>query len=179
MEQVKVKKVFPAPGGGFAVLLGNEKKTFPMYVGDSEGTALRREIAEQAAARPLTHDLIGLLISGFDLEIKSILISNLVENTFFATLVLEQRIVGNDGEWTGRRNEVRIDARPSDCLVLAMKMNKEILVADTVFQRVGCIDGLFGAMIDETSTGGTAPFELEDDVDFDLDMGDFEGDPEH
>ncbi|MEM7236002.1 MAG: bifunctional nuclease domain-containing protein, partial [Planctomycetota bacterium] len=40
------------------------------------------------------------------------------------------------GDWVGRRNEVRIDARPSDCLVLALKNNLNVYVAEEVFSQV-------------------------------------------
>jgi uncharacterized protein len=80
-------------------------------------------------------------MSGFAIEIRKIIISSIVDNTFYATLVLEQKVVGDQGEWTGKRSEVRIDARPSDCLVLALKEKRDIFVEDEVFQSVTNIDG--------------------------------------
>ena len=52
------------------------------------------------------------------------------------TLVLEQQVKGDDGKLTGERNEVRIDARPSDCFVIALKNNADIHVTREVFDQV-------------------------------------------
>lgn len=178
MELVKIKKVIEAHGGGYAVLLGNEKKVFPIFVGGHEGMAMIREIQQQSTPRPLTHDLLGLVLRGFDLEIKKIVISGLVDNTFYATLVIQQRIVGQDGEWTGKRNEVRIDARPSDCVVLALKESCEIWVEESVFSSVTDVNELFAAGEKQKLSGPSSLLELDEDIDFDFDLGDMDGDRE-
>ncbi len=67
---------------------------------------------------------------------KQIVISDIVDNTFCATLVLEQKCVDSNNEWTGKRNEVRIDARPSDCLVIALKEKKDIYATQAVLDKV-------------------------------------------
>lgn len=141
MEKVQIKKVIGPTDHGVAVLLGNEKKTFVIFIGLNEGAAIIRELRSERAQRPLTHDLLGYVLSGFSIEIKRIVISSIVDNTFYATLVLEQKVLGESGEWTGKRSEVRIDARPSDCLVLALKEKKDIFVEADVFQAVTNIDG--------------------------------------
>ena len=141
MEKVQIKKVIGPTDHGVAVLLGNEKKTFVIFIGLNEGAAIIRELRNERAQRPLTHDLLDFVLSGFSIEIKKIIVSSIVDNTFYATLILEQKILGQNGEWTGKRNEVRIDARPSDCLVLALKEKRDILVEDEVFQAVTNIEG--------------------------------------
>jgi hypothetical protein len=135
LEKVKIRRIIGPTPSGAAVLLGNEKKTFVVFVGFYEAAALIREINGDSPARPLTHELIQNVFLGFDVEVKRVVISSIIENTFCATLVLQQRVV--DGtEWTGKRNEVRIDARPSDCLVLALKNNVDIFVTEEVFEQV-------------------------------------------
>ena len=59
-----------------------------------------------------------------------------------ATLILEQTGSEKGGQWVGRRNEVRIDARPSDCLVLALKNRAEIQVTREVFEEVQDVSSL-------------------------------------
>jgi len=171
MEKVVIKKVIGKANQGFAVLLGNEKKTFVIFVGANEGAALLRELREEGAPRPMTHDLLAFVLHGFDIEIKRVIVSNLVNNTFFATLILEQRIVGENGEWTGKRNEVRIDSRPSDCLVLALKEKIEIWVDDEVFAKVSNVDDPSPGSGGNPSSEETKPFDLDDDPDFDLGPG--------
>jgi len=136
LNKIRIKKVLGPINAGTAVLLGNDDKTFVMFIGTFEGAALLRELNEETPPRPMTHDLLSYVLSGFDLRIKQIVISDIVENTFCATLVLEQQCRGEDGEWNGKRNEVRIDARPSDCLVLALKEKCDIFATDSVLEQV-------------------------------------------
>ncbi len=136
LHKVEIKKVIGPTSAGAAILLGNDAKTFVVFIGYHEAAALVRELRGEAASRPLTHDLIQSIFLGFDLMIKRIVISHIVDNAFCATLILEQRVSEKNGDWAGRRNEVRIDARPSDCLVLALKNKAEIFVTDEVFQQV-------------------------------------------
>jgi hypothetical protein len=68
--------------------------------------------------------------------VKKIVISDIVNNTFCATLVLEQKIREGNEEFAGKRNEVHIDARPSDCLILALKEKVDIFCTTRVFEKV-------------------------------------------
>jgi len=136
LEKVKIKRIIGPTPSGAAVLLGNEKKTFVVFVGFYEAAAILREINHEVPARPLTHELIQNVFLGFDLEVKQVIISTILENTFCATLILQQKVDSGKEEWAGRRNEVRIDARPSDCFVIALKNKAEILVTPEVFEQV-------------------------------------------
>jgi len=138
LHTVQIKRIIGPTPNGAAVLLGNDQKTFVIFVGFYEAAALIREINHETPARPLTHELIQNICLGFDIYVKQIIVSEILDSTFCATLVLEQRVAPDSegGEWNGRRNEVRIDARPSDCLVLALKNRVDILVTDEVFQSV-------------------------------------------
>src|SRR6185295_1336130 len=75
-------------------------------------------------------------LDGFNIQVKKIVISDIVNNTFCATLVLEQKVTPENEEWVGKRNEVHIDARPSDCLILALKEKKDIYCTPRVFEKV-------------------------------------------
>lgn len=136
LVKVEIKRVIGPTQAGSAVLLGNDEKTFVIFIGLPETAAIMRELKEERAERPQTHDLVQSIFLGFDLGIKQVIVSKIVDNAFCATLILEQKITDSNGEWVGRRNEVRIDARPSDCLVLALKNRSEILVTDEVFNQV-------------------------------------------
>lgn len=136
LHKVTIKKVLGPINAGTAVLLGNEQKTFVMFIGTYEGAAILRELNNETPPRPMTHDLLSYVLSGFDVKVKQIVISDIVDNTFCATLVLEQRCVGAGAEWNGKRNEVRIDARPSDCLVLALKEKCDIFATTSVLEKV-------------------------------------------
>ncbi len=136
LHKIRIKKVLGPTQTGTAVLLGNEKKTFVMFIGLYEGAAIIRELNGETPQRPLTHELLCYILEGFDIEVKKIIISDIVNNTFCATLVLEQKVTEKNAEWTGKRNEVHIDARPSDCLIIALKSKKEIFCTSKVFEKV-------------------------------------------
>lgn len=136
LEKVTIRRIIGPTPQGAAVLVGNDKKTFAVFVGPYEAAAMVREINHEKLPRPLTHELVQSVFLGFEIGVKQVIVSDLADQTYFATLVLEQRIKGEDGAPTGQRNEVRIDARPSDCFVLALKNNADIFVTRDVFDQV-------------------------------------------
>ena len=136
LQKVKIKRIIGPTPSGAAVLLGNEQKTFVVFVGFYEAAALIREINNEVPARPLTHELIQNVFLGFDVTVKQVIISTIIENTFCATLILQQGVSNGNGEAVTARNEVRIDARPSDCFVLALKNNVDLFVTQEVFDEV-------------------------------------------
>jgi bifunctional DNase/RNase len=146
LEKVTIKRIIGPTPSGAAILLGNEKKTFVVFVGFYEAAALLREINHEKPARPMTHELIQNVFLGFDLKVKQVIVSSIVDNTFCATLIMEQQVTDGDGEWVGKRNEVRIDARPSDCLVLALKNAVDIFVTREVFEQVQDVSHMADAM---------------------------------
>ncbi|MGA1202476.1 MAG: bifunctional nuclease family protein [Planctomycetota bacterium] len=136
LVEVEIQKLIGPTAHGAAVLLGNEEKSFVVFIGPFEAEAIRRELTGTRAERPLTHDLVHSILIGFDLEVRRVVITQIVENAFCATLVLDQKVTEQNHAWVGRRNEVRIDARPSDCLVLALKNRVDIHVTRDVFDQV-------------------------------------------
>jgi uncharacterized protein len=136
LTEIRIKRVIGPTNTGYAILLGDEDKTFVMFIGIYEGTAIIRELNHEEPLRPLTHELMGSIFEGFELKIKHIVLADIVDNTFRATLVMEQKCADESGEWTGRRNEVHIDARPSDCLVLSLKQKAQIFVTKAVLDKV-------------------------------------------
>ena len=137
LEKVKIKRIIGPTPSGAAVLLGNDVKTFVVFVGFFEAAALIREVNHEVPARPLTHELLQNVFIGFEVCVKKVIISAIIENTFCATLILEQG-VADDGnaDFTPNRNEVRIDARPSDCFVLALKNKVDLYVTREVLDQV-------------------------------------------
>ena len=173
LSRVRLRNVIGPTSGGTAVILGNEEKNFVMYVGVYEGGAILREINNEEPARPLTHELIAFLLAGFGIEVKRIIISGIVDNTFCATLVLEQKMLDGDGEETGTRREVRIDARPSDCIVIALKTKSDIYVTREVMDKVKDISEEISALQQKENKPDPTGFQL-GDLGLDLDLGERE-----
>jgi uncharacterized protein len=125
---VTIKGVVPTLNS-CAVFLGNEAKTFVIYVDQSVGNAIQMTLDGVRKERPLTHDLIGSILVGLGTKLERVVINDAREQTFFARVLLKME------------NElgtkiVEIDARPSDSIVLALQQRRPIYVARGVFEAV-------------------------------------------
>ena len=127
-SEVTVKGVMPT-SNGCAIFLGNNDKTFVIYVDPAIGNAINMTINQVKKERPLTHDLIGLILKGLEASIERILINDVDEGTFFARIIL--RIENELG-----KKIIELDARPSDSIVLALQMKKPIFVTNKVLENV-------------------------------------------
>ncbi len=95
----------------------------PIWVGIFEANAIAIEIEKLAAPRPMTHDLMRNLIGNLNARLERIVITEIKDDTFHAVLWLRQ---GND--------EVTVDARPSDAIALALRLDCPIYVSEHVMQ---------------------------------------------
>ena len=127
-SEVTVKGVMPT-SNGCAIFLGNNDKTFFIYVDPAIGNAINMTINQVKKERPLTHDLIGLILKGLEASIERILINDVDEGTFFARIIL--RMENELG-----KKIIELDARPSDSIVLALQMKKPIFVTNKVLENV-------------------------------------------
>jgi len=99
------------------------ERILPIWIGPGEALAIRRILSEEAFPRPLTHDLIQLIVDGLKARVSRVVIADLRENTFFASVYLE------------RDNEVlMIDARPSDSIAIALRAKAQIYVNEKLLQ---------------------------------------------
>jgi bifunctional DNase/RNase len=93
----------------------------PIWVGIYEANAIALEIEKVSTPRPMTHDLIKLLLLGVNTGIRKVVVNELKDDTFFAIIWLEK-----DGEL------ISVDSRPSDALALALRLDCPIYVDDSV-----------------------------------------------
>jgi bifunctional DNase/RNase len=122
---VVIKGVMPA-ANGCAVFLGDDSKTFVIYVDHSVGNAIQMTIDGVKKERPLTHDLIGSILLGLGTSLDHVVINDASEGTYFARIIL--RMENELG-----KKIVEIDARPSDSMVLALQQKRPIYVTRAVF----------------------------------------------
>ncbi len=100
------------------------ERTLPIWIGASEANAIALELQGVRPERPLTHDLMKHLVSGLGGELRRVLIAGLRENTYLAQLLIY------------RGNEVfEVDARPSDSIALALRMNAPIFSEEDLLDR--------------------------------------------
>jgi bifunctional DNase/RNase len=123
-----VKGVMPT-SNGCAVFLGNDDKTFVIYMDTVIGEAIQRAVSGEESERPLTHDLMLSILDGFNAEVERVVINQVEEGTFFARLILSmENELGH--------KIIEIDARPSDSIILALASGKPLYVARPVFNTV-------------------------------------------
>lgn len=126
--EIQVKGVLPT-ANGCAVFVGNDEKTFVIYVDHSVGAAITMFLRNTPKERPLTHDLIGHIFAGLGVTVERVVINNLKNSTYFARLILRaQNELGT--------KIVEIDARPSDCIALAVQQKCPVYVTSKVFSAV-------------------------------------------
>ena len=125
---VSVKGVMPT-SNGCAVFLGNEKKTFVIYMDRTIGNTIQRVLNDESAQRPMTHDLMITLLKGLGASVERVIINDVKNGTFFARLIVS---MSNE---LGKKI-VEVDARPSDSIVLALNNSKPIYVKEKVLDDV-------------------------------------------
>lgn len=125
---VRIVGLMPAESG-MAIFLGNDEKTFSIHVEQGVGSTIAMLLKGEKRERPLTHDLIDLIFRAFNISVERIVINDLRSDTYFARLTLR-------AENEVHRKITEIDARPSDCLAIALETQKQILVSSRVWNQV-------------------------------------------
>lgn len=95
------------------VILGTEEKRFAIYADASIGRMMQLYLTNSEKPRPYTHDLVNMLCKGFDLTLKKVVISDVQDTLYFARIFYER-------DTGGLKEIVELDARPSDCITLAL-----------------------------------------------------------
>src|SRR6516162_1812759 len=140
--EVQVRAVFAA-GGDCAVFLGNEDKVFVMFVDQSVGLAIAMFMQGTPRERPLTHDLLANILRALGAKIDRVIVNDLKHGTYFARLVLSAENELN------QKKIIEIDARPSDCIALAIQQSAPIYVSVDVWDAVEDMTQTFRNMQEE------------------------------
>ena len=136
-----IKGVMPTTNG-CAIFLGPEEKTFIIYVDPNIGNTISMIINEVKRERPMTHELIGHVFTGFGIELQRVVINNVSNSTFYARIIL--RMENELGQ-----KIVEIDARPSDSIALALHHKKPIYVHQKVLDAVEDVTELLERILRE------------------------------
>lgn len=115
------------------VILGARDKRFAIYTDPSIGRTLQLYLTGTPKPRPLTHDLIDMIFRGMNVRIKQVVINDIQDTIYFARLYIEQEV----GDI---RHIIEIDARPSDCITLALMSNAPVYCTRDVLERTIPID---------------------------------------
>lgn len=101
-------------------------REFPIVIGIFEASAIDRRIREKATARPMTHDLMAATVRALGARLDRVIIADIRDNTFFATL----RLIRADG------STADVDSRPSDAIAMAVHLGAPIFVEEKVIDTI-------------------------------------------
>lgn len=125
---VSIRGILPA-NSGTALFIGNDDKVFVIQVEPVMGEIIQKYLNNEPNERPRTHDLINRMFQGFGITVERVIITEMKQATYYARIVLQQH---NEIA----RKLVELDARPSDCIALAVAQKKPLLVSAALFEQV-------------------------------------------
>ncbi len=108
---------------GFAIVLADREnnRVLPIFIGPFEANGILMKLQEVSFPRPLTYDLIKNILEMMGSKVEKVVISDLRDNTFYATLHILTE------------NEIlEIDSRPSDAIAICIRFGAPIYVAEKV-----------------------------------------------
>lgn len=114
----------------YAVVLGEKEgaRRLPIVIGGFEAQAIAVAMEKLSPNRPLTHDLLKNAFDAFGIDLREIVISNLVDGIFYSKLVCDR-----DGEI------IEIDSRTSDAIALAVRYDCPIYTHEFILEAAGVI----------------------------------------
>ena len=115
----------------YAVVLGEQdgSRRLPIVIGSFEAQAIAVAMERMTPNRPLTHDLFKNALETFNIELKEVIISNLLDGIFYARLVC----IKDGGE------VIEIDSRTSDALAMAVRFNCPIYTFEFILDAAGVV----------------------------------------
>ena len=147
MVEVKVQSLGLDPASNTPVVILQEvggERVLPIWIGPGEASAIAMELADMKFSRPLTHDLLVSVLGGLGGILQRVVITRVHDNTFYAELV-----VSRTGE------VITIDARPSDSIAVALRVQARIFAQDELLERAS----IEIAEVDETDDESASPEE--------------------
>ena len=114
----------------YAIVLGEKggSRRLPIVIGGFEAQAIAVAMEGMAPSRPMTHDLFKNVMETFSIDLKEIVINNLVDGIFYANLVFIQG-----------GKEIEVDSRTSDALALAVRFGCPIYSFEFILKQAGII----------------------------------------
>jgi uncharacterized protein len=115
------------------IVLSTDQKKFAIYTDSSIGKMLQLHLTESEKKRPMTHDLLNMILLGLNAEILKIVINDLQDTVYFAKLFIRQQL-------KGEMQILEIDARPSDCIALAILNETPLFCTQEVLDRTIAVE---------------------------------------
>ncbi len=99
-------------------------RVLPIWIGPGEASAIAMQLADWSFSRPLTHDLLVSVLGGLGGTLERVIITEVVENTYFAELIIQRNGA-----------VISVDARPSDSIAVALRMKAKIFAEEGLLER--------------------------------------------
>ncbi|MCK4716547.1 MAG: bifunctional nuclease family protein, partial [Candidatus Marinimicrobia bacterium] len=118
------------PSKGYAIILkeigGNRQ--LPVIVGVFEAQSIALALQQVKMSRPMTHDLFVRVLTRLGASIQKVVINDLIDGTFYAKITLKNKY---------DQSLVHIDSRPSDAIAIALRVDADIIVSESVMEEAG------------------------------------------
>ncbi len=104
------------------------ERVLPIWIGVSEAVAIALKLQNVKTARPMTHDLLKDILETMDVKAEKVVIDDIVDGTFYATLTL-----------IDTKNHYEISSRPSDAIALAVRTATPVFAEDKVLDEASIV----------------------------------------
>ena len=145
IDAVRVASTPEGPVGVLVIAVDGRDEVLPIFIGIEEATSIAHGLDAQDIGRPLTHDLLLDVMEELGGRVDRVVVNRIEDSTYYADIHLQTP-----------RDEVVVDARPSDSLALAARTNAPIQVADAVFDEGGQPREEFDELVDVREVTGYA-----------------------
>ncbi len=115
---------------GCAVFLGDGHKVISFFIDPAIGASINAVLAGQKPERPLTHDLFLMSLDAFGARLQRVVIVSMKDEVYFARVIFQ---VENEIQ---EKKIVELDARPSDCMALAVRVNAPMYVVTDLWDSL-------------------------------------------
>ena len=127
LVEVQIEGIYQADSGGSTsrfVLVSDGDRKLPILIGGFEASAITLPLEGQRPDRPMTHDLIKNVLDRLSARLDRVVIDDLWNGIYYAKLYVRSG-----------KEEMEIDARPSDAIALAVRFDAAIFVADAILDQ--------------------------------------------
>jgi bifunctional DNase/RNase len=125
--EVKIRAIMMDPNTGSPIIILKDvdsEAMLPIWVSNDTAEAIAREIEKIVPPRPLTHDLMRNFITLMGAHVERVVITELRDSTFYAVIEIQDQ----------NGSTFKIDARPSDSIALALRVDCPIFVDEEVMR---------------------------------------------
>lgn len=105
---------------------GDLNRILPIWIGESEASAIQKHLEKIELPRPMTHDLLKTMVETLDAKVVTVCVHSFEKHTFYAHVTLQVK-----------ENNIEVDCRPSDAIALALRCEAPIYVAENVIAEQG------------------------------------------